>query len=197
MARIRRWLHTDEYTDAEVSLKKCAELSVRVGADISEWKWLLIAVHSAVQGIFVLALSRGNGLLTLKSSHAAAWLKSYQRGLPWPDRLDLDYFLELHAKAKRHILCPPGAFITTAAHDEAMRKLNDLRNGFIHFGAQRWSIELAGLPTISLQCLAVAEHLGWVAGCITWHSISQATRTRRALRIAIKHLRQLETEYQR
>jgi hypothetical protein len=170
-----------------------------VEGEIAEWKWLLIAVHSATQGMFVLALSFGNGLLTLKSSHASAWLKAYQSGSPWPQKLDLDYFLELYAKSKEHVLSRASSqpqLVVTREHDKAMKKLNDLRNGFIHFGAQGWSIELAGLPTICLRCLDVAEYLGWRSDVVTWRSVAQSKRAQRALNALRRRLRSLEREYQ-
>lgn len=194
MARARRWLHTDEFADTESSLRKAAQTVALVKHDLSEWKWLLESVHSATQGLFVLALSRGNGLLTLKSTHAAAWLEAYESGGPWPQKLDLDYFLELYAKAKEHALRGSG-FAATTAHDEAMTKLNDLRNGFIHFGAQGWSIQLAGLPSICIRCLEVAEHLGWMSGAVRWRSAAQSRRAKQALRALTRDLSSLSNAY--
>ncbi len=199
MARKRRWLRTDEYADALGSLRKAADTARLVEKDVTEWKWLLIAVHSAMQGVFVLALSFGNGLLTLKSSHASAWLKAYRSGSPWPQKLDLDYFLELYTKTKKHVLSRAPSqptFVIAPAHDRAMKKLNDLRNGFIHFGAQGWSIELAGLPTICLPCLDVAEYLGWHSDVVMWRSVTQSKRARQALNLLRRRLGRLEREYQ-
>ena len=165
-----------------------------VQRDPSEWKWLLEAVHAAVQGLFVLALSRGNGLLTLKSTHAAAWLKAYETGAPWPSKVDLDYFLGLYAKAKAHALSGTG-FCPTSAHDKAVTRLNDLRNGFVHFGAKGWSIELAGLPAICLRSLEVGDSLGWRSGSIHWRSNAQSRRARQALRSLSRTLSSLDTVY--
>lgn len=180
-------LRTDEYADIESSLRKAAELAPCVEGDPTEWKWLLIAVHSATQGMFVLSLSFGNGLLTLKSSHATAWLKAYETGGKWPVKMDLDYFLELYKKAKIQVL----ANVTTD-HDVAMRRLNDLRNGFIHFGPQGWSIELAGLPTICRRAFEVIDALGWNSDFAYWRTQAQSKRVRRSIRIALREFAQLE-----
>jgi hypothetical protein len=184
MASRKHWLSTDEYTDTESSLRKAAQLVSAVENDTSEWKWLLIAIHSATQGMFVLSLSRGNRLPTLKPSQAAAWLKAYQTGPPWPAKMDLDYFPELYKKSKN--LLPAagdsgGEWFVSAAHDKAIRLLNDLRNGFIHFGAQGWTIDLAGLPSVCLRCLEIADYLGWEAGQVLWRSDAQSKRVRRYL----------------
>ena len=196
MARARRWLRTDEYVNAEGALRKALQTMPLVRRDVSEWKWLLEALHAGAQGIFVLALSRGNGLLTLKSSHAAAWLKAYQSGGPWPKKLDLDYFLTLYAKVKEHVLRGT-AFSVTQAHDDALDKLNNLRNGFVHFGAQGWSIELAGLPSICLRTLEVADAVAGAPGVIHWRSVAQSKRMRQTSRSIAKGLSALAKEYAR
>lgn len=182
-------MRTDEYVDTEASLRKVAELAPRVEGDPREWKWLLIAVHSATQGMFVLSLSRANGLLTLKSSHAAAWLKAYEMGGKWPEKIDLDYFLELYNKVKKH---SSSAGVFTTDHDDAMRRLNDLRNGFIHFGRQGWSIELAVLPTICRRAFEVVDALGWKCDFVYWGTQAQSKRARRSIRIALREFARLE-----
>lgn len=189
MAQRARWLRTDEYADTEASLRKVAELAPCVEGDPTEWKWLLIAVHSATQGMFVLSLSRSNGLLTLKSSHAVAWLKAYETSGKWPEKMDLDYFLELYNKAKKHI---SNAGDITTDHDDAMRRLNDLRNRFIHFGPQGWSIELAGLPTICRRAFEVVDALGWNSDFVYWRTQAQSERARRSIRIALREFARLE-----
>lgn len=188
MVRRKLWLRTDEYADVEGSLRKAEELVQRIEHNASEWKWLLIAVHSATQGMFVLALSSGNGLLTLKSSHAAAWLDAYENGGPWPKKLDLDYFMELYEKAKLRL----PAMSVVAEHDNAMRRLNELRNGFIHFAAQGWSIQLAGLPEICRRCLDVAEKLGWQSESVFWRTRAQSQRAHRYLKATRRILTRLE-----
>lgn len=194
MARARRWLRTDEYMNAEGALRKAAETLPLVQHEVLEWKWLLEALHAGIQGFFVLGLSRGNGLLTLKSSHAAAWLKAYESGGPWPKKLDLDYFLDLYAKAKQHVLRGSN-FSVTEEHDKAMEKLNSLRNGFVHFGAQGWSIELAGLPSICLRALEVADAVARTPGAVRWRSTAQSRRVRQASRSLTKGLSALEKAY--
>lgn len=190
MKKSPRYLRTDERIDTEGSLRKAAQTAFLIKSDLAEWKWTLIAVHSATQGMFVLALSLGNDLLTLKAKHAAKWLEAYRSGQPYPEKLDLDYFEELYKKAKEH-----SAFAATECHDKAIKHLNELRNNFIHFHAQGWSIELAGLPTICLDSLEIVEHLGWKFGAIYWHTDAQSKRARRHLRQLVGELKQLQKDY--
>ncbi|MBM3758522.1 MAG: hypothetical protein FJW38_31690 [Acidobacteria bacterium] len=198
MPRKRRWLRTDEYADVESSLKKAAATAALVDSDASEWKWLLVSVHAATQGMFVVSLAFGNGLLALKATHASAWCKAYQSGAPYPARLDLDYFLALYQKAKELLFSGKLAdsrFSATAEHDAAIKKLNELRNGFVHFAPQGWSIELAGLPTVCLRCLELVEHLGWQSHVVAWRSLAQSKRTHRSLRRLRRRLCLLDREY--
>jgi hypothetical protein len=195
MARMKRWLRTDKYADVESSLRMALQAVRGVDRDILEWKWVLVAVHAAVQGFFVLSLSKGNSLLTLKGPHARAWLKAYRSGGPWPQKLDLDYFLELYAKAKQEI--SSGLLADPTNYDEGMRTLNNLRNGFIHFSVDGWSVELAGLPMICMRCLEVTDHLAWRSSAIRWRSEAQSTRMRRLLRAITRQLRHLDTLYKR
>jgi hypothetical protein len=186
----QRYLRTDERLDTEGSLRKAAQTVTLVKSDPSEWKWTLVAVHCAAQGMFVLALSLGTDLMTLKAKHAKKWLEAYSSEQPYSGKVDLDYFEELYKKAVEH-----SKFVATEAHNKAIRELNELRNSFIHFHAQGWSIELAGLPTICLNSLEIVEHLGWTLGGAYWHTEAQSKRARRHLRQLIKELRQLHERY--
>jgi len=196
MGRAQGWLRTDEYLNTEGAFRKAAATLPLVRHDVQEWKWVLEAVHAAAQGVFVLGLSRGNGLLTLKSSHAAAWLRAYESGSPWPKKLDLDYFLELYEKTKHHVLRGSSPSVTEA-HDTAMEKLNNLRNGFVHFGAQGWSIELAGLPSICLRALEVTDAVILVSGAVRWRSAAQLQRVRQASRSLTRNLSALAVAYEK
>ncbi len=189
MKKNRQYFRTDEKLDTEGWLRKAAETLALVRADPSEWKWALIAIHSAAQGMFVMALSVGNTLSTLKSGHAAGWLKAHRSGEPYPSQLDLDYFGALYKKAKQH-----SKFAATEYQDEAIGQLNELRNNFIHFHAQGWSIQLAGLPTICLNSLEIVEHLGWKFGGIRWHTEAQSERTRQHLRKLVAELKHLDED---
>src|SRR5712692_5045777 len=67
-------LRTDKYEEAVSAIEAAADFAERVIDDQYRWKWVLIAVHNAVQGFMVLALRRGNGLLALRDHVAAQWL---------------------------------------------------------------------------------------------------------------------------
>lgn len=150
-------------------------------------KWLLIAVHSAVQGAMVCALDQGNGIAAMKEEDAKRWLAAHERSrtdeaVRYPDT-KLDYFLSLYAKVKEpkymshFVAAQPFRPID---HDESMRQLNDLRNGFIHFHVGGWSIEKA----LVVECVERATDIvGFLVDSpiFPWHRRDVAAKERDAL----------------
>jgi hypothetical protein len=94
LMRKTRYLRIDEHEDAVRSLE-WAEIQARLlASDCYHWKWVLISLHSAMQGFMVLALWKGNGLLTLRDDIAKEWLVAHEKDKPYPDE-KLDSFLNL------------------------------------------------------------------------------------------------------
>jgi hypothetical protein len=76
-----------------------------------------------------------------------------------------------------------------------MRKLNEIRNQFIHFMPKVWVLELTGLPAICLDCLAVARFLHKEGGNILWHKTELRERAEEAFDRAEHALRGAAAEY--
>jgi len=180
----RGYLQTSHWTDAVTSLEAAHEFVERITVAPHYWKWLIVAVHSAVQGFMALALEQGNSLLVMTDDRRVKWLRAHEKGEePYPDDR-MDAFLSLYEKVKSDDVCRyvgSRKFVPGATHDESMQKLNDLRNNFIHFFPKAWSIELAGLPTICLDCLEIAGFLGWDSMTIIWHEAELSDRGRNAV----------------
>jgi hypothetical protein len=88
------FLRTDHWIDAVASLEAEQEFIARVTLDEHQWKWVIISVHSCVQGFMSLALNQGNGLLVLRDDLAAKWLHSYRSGKNYPVE-KMDFFITL------------------------------------------------------------------------------------------------------
>lgn len=171
-------LHTDHWADAVCSLEAADEFAARALTDERFWKWLLIALHSAVQGFMALALEQGNSLLVMRDDVRRKWLEAHEQGAAYPDDR-MDYFLALYEKVKSDVVCryvSSKKFAPGPSHDYSMDKLNELRNGFIHFMPKAWAIELAGLPKVCLDALDVANFLGWESMTIIWHDVALRER---------------------
>jgi hypothetical protein len=167
-------LKTNHRVDAVFSLETAQEFACRVTIDSAWWKWLLISIHSAVQGFMVLALEKGNALDAMKPKAKKAWLKAYKLNEQHP-RGEMDNFMQLYDKVKSQAVCgyyESKPFTAGPTHDSSMKKLNELRNDFIHFMPAYRPVEreeLASWCAIALDCLDVANFLGWESGCILWH----------------------------
>lgn len=192
------WLRTDETEEAISALEMIAESALALSADIYSWKWAIIAAHNALQGFMVLALRQGNGLLALKDKIAAQWLKAYREGGKYPIE-KLDNFLNLYKKVKSdRMLCYGHSmkFTATSDHNRSVKKLNQLRNEFIHFVPKGWSLELTGLPEICLRCLEVIEFLGWESGNIIFYDEEQKSRAESALKTTKNVLTDIKKKYE-
>ena len=189
------YLRTDEQEEAVRSLE-WAELQARtLAADAYAWKWVLIALHNAVQGFMVLALWNGNGLLALRPKVAKKWMEAYESGGQFPAE-KLDEFLNLYLKVKdleNFHTVGAGPFVPTGTHDESMNYLNEFRNMFTHFTPKGWSLELAGLPQICLDALEVMNFLGLQSTAVLWYKPARRARADRALKRMTKTLLRLST----
>lgn len=165
------YLRTDEETEAAEALCQASRMADGLDRDVKPWRWVIIALHNAAQGFMVLSLRHGNSLAALTKESAAAWLKAHETGGRYPEER-LDHFMNLYAKIKSVEYGDLGGnkrFISGATHDETFKKLNDIRNEFIHFTPKGWSLEVDGLPRICLDVISVIEFLGWQTNNILWH----------------------------
>jgi len=177
------WLRTDEYEEAVRSLEWAFFISQSLETDPYFWKWFLITLHNSAQGFMILALWQGNGLLTFRPNISKRWLEAYRSGEPYPIE-KLDNFLNLYLKVKdSDFLSSAGAHCFTPGdtHDYSLRKLNSIRNEFIHFTPKGWSLELTGLPKICLDTLDLIEWLGWHSNAFMWRKRIHDVRAKRAL----------------
>ncbi|MHA1381732.1 MAG: hypothetical protein ACTSRG_25465 [Candidatus Helarchaeota archaeon] len=192
------WLRTDEKEEAISTLEMIAETASNLVKDTYRWKWVIICTHNALQLFMVLALRQGNGLLALNDKIATQWLRAYREGTKWPVE-KLDNFQSLYEKVKSdRMLCYVFSrkFKATSDHNWAVKKLNKLRNEFIHFVPKVWSLELTGLPEICLRCLEVIEFLGWESGNINFYEKVQKRRAISALNKAKKILANIKQKYE-
>lgn len=192
------WLRTDEHEEAISSLEAAAVWSVQIEKKIDYWKWVVLAIHNATQGFMVLALRGSDGLRPLKDNVATEWLTAYQEGGEYPVE-KLDSFLNLYKKVKSDtmlLFVHSKKFTPIGSQGRSVKKLNSLRDDFIHFLPRSWSLEVSGLPRICLDCLALIEFLGWECGNVTWHKEKHRERARAALHATRQRLEALEKAYQ-
>jgi hypothetical protein len=159
------WLRTNELEEFIGALEFTASILPSTVNDPARWKWAIIALHNTLQGVCVCAL-RGadtSGVSVLdKTSGAAMWqwldVESRKPQYPPPPEEKLAKTLELYKRAgKKQYLDNP--LPPNPARDEDVRRLNSLRNEFIHFVPKGLSIELSGMPDIVCSACFCIEHL--------------------------------------
>jgi hypothetical protein len=158
------WLITDGAVETVSAFEVFAEEAQKLSADPYRWKWAIIALHSGLQGIMVLALQGSHGLHVLRAKDAKRWMDAHEGGGPYPDDLKLDDFLSLYKKIKGDKMLKyidSRKFIPKGTQGSSVKLLNQLRNEFVHFTPRVWALDLVGLPTMASDCLDVAAFLAW------------------------------------
>jgi len=191
------WLRTDEQEEAVSALEATSDWVRRVERDVDFWRWVILALHNATQGFMVLALRGSDGLLPLRDKVAAQWMEAYRTGGKYPKE-KLDSFLNLYEKIQSDqilFFTHSAKFVPSDNHEYGIRKLNALRNQFIHFLPRSWYLEVSGLPRICLDCIDVIRFLGWNCGNIVWNMESHQDRALAALGHAQIGLDLMEKRY--
>ena len=76
---MKNWLRTDEAVEAVISLEMLCEQLPRVIDDPHYWRWVIIALHSGLQGFMVLALKGTNGFSVLTKECEKEWIAAFKR----------------------------------------------------------------------------------------------------------------------
>ena len=166
-----RYIQTDECLDVLASLEHCA-LSLRQTQQSDRaWKWVVLSLHSALQGAMVCHLSGTAEEGALKKTSAKEWCEWHEKDrrgeIPYiQEGIDefgtpimriarkednppqdivasaSELFSRLSCSSKR-IESSCGAIIKiTERQNTAFTRLHNLRNKFTHFSPKGWSIEL-------------------------------------------------------
>ncbi len=174
------WIRTDEAQEAVFALEMVHELLPRVSQQPYAWKWIVIALHNSFQGFMVLALQGTNGLNVLTRGSAREWVAAYERGdVAYPEP-KLETFLNLYKKIKSNRMCmytDSRRFKPSGTQTRNVKKLNELRNEFIHFTPKRLSLETSGLPLIVKDSTDIINFLAFESGNIIWHEESLEQHT--------------------
>jgi hypothetical protein len=164
------YLRIDEESEVANALRMAARLAAEVEADPALWRWIIIALHNAAQGMMVLSLRHGNDILTLSDECFKATMEAHDSNLP-PPLQKLDTYLNLYAKVKSPNTGQVGGnkrFSPEGTQGTSIKRLNNLRNEFSHFTPKGWSLELNGLPGICRDVTALISFLGWQTQNVLW-----------------------------
>lgn len=194
------WLRTNESVEVVSDSEMFSEQLRRVTVDPHRWKWTIIALHSGIQGMIVLALRGSNGLNVLQEEDRKRWLDWYsdgQRDEVRPRDLKLASFLTLYGRikgAQMLLYTDSQKFVPKGTQGSSIKKLNRLRNEFVHFTPKVWALEVGGLPAIVSDCLGIAEYLAWESGNVVFAEQDLRERLKAAYQSARKSLATLGAE---
>lgn len=152
------WLETDEAEDVAASVRHALRASAMVADDPQAWKWVALALHSALQGACVCHLvTSATPIGVVTERNAGEWLAYFEDSRTGPDAkpprtqlMSLPGLLKAIRKAHSS-----GDRINEAAVPLSGAELawlsrfhRTIRNQFVHFAPVGWSIEVSGIPEL-------------------------------------------------
>ncbi len=158
---------TSQPRELLASVEFAAEQAEKAAGDHGAWRWLVIAMTLGVQNACLCALDTGDefGTKAMTGSDARIvrrWTKEGRRG-PTPLAVREPRIvspLELLRRAGDPVfLRPPYQLPLTHHISEAFDDLVDLRNTFLHFSEDGWTVDLREIPPLILSACKVLRHL--------------------------------------
>lgn len=170
-----RWIRTDEATDVAGSLRHVIRIAPFVEDDPLAWKWVILALHSLLQGVCVCHLTTTAapvGALTEKNTEE--WLTYFEKSRNDPNAKPpgKTYLMTLpellKALRKPNSAGSGGETKGIAINDSELRRLtrfnDDIRNQFVHFEPMGWSLNVSEIPEIAKLIARIVEDVlsaGW------------------------------------
>ena len=167
------WLETDEAHDVTGSVRHAVRCFEFVRSDPQAWKWLFLALYSAIQGACVCYLSTTAAPIgAVDEKNAAEWLNFFETiqgdAVVKPPKTRLMALPDLlKAVSKSNAAGGPGVGRVLVSDSDIKwltRLHTDVRNQFVHFAPAGWVLEVSGIPEMAKLVgriiLDIADH-GW------------------------------------
>ena len=168
------WIQTDEAADVAGSIRHALRTAQVVNKDAQSWKWVIIALHSALQGSCVCHLTTTAAPIgALTESNTRKWLTyledSRTNNTAKPPETKLMALPDLLKAVRKSNSAgdrsnASGVTITDSELSWLKRFHADFRNQFTHFEPKSWSIEVSGIPEIAKLIARIIEEIiecGW------------------------------------
>lgn len=171
-------LETDEYREAVEGLVMTVDQLLHTRENPYRWKWVIVTLHSTLQGFMVLALADSAGVNALSAKSRAEWLKWYNADMvgdpPRERQADfLDLFGRIQDKDAMRVGMAKNAFEADDDVKKSVTWLNVVRNEFMHFGQKSWLIHLGGTAGKIRDCLKPIRFLVEESGGIRFYDAQQ------------------------
>ena len=168
------WVSADEAEDVAGSLRHALRAAQFTEEDPQAWNWVLLALHSALQGACVCHLTTTAAPIgAVTERNAGEWLDYFTALRTDPNAKSPKTYLMALPDLMKAIRKPRSAGdglnevgITLSDAELAwLRRIHDeVRNQFVHFEPMGWSLEVSGVPAIGqLIARVIGEMLemGW------------------------------------
>jgi hypothetical protein len=153
------WIQTDEAEDVAGSIRHIIRAAQFVGEDAQAWKWVAMALHSALQGACVCHLATtATPVGSVTERNAREWLAYFEASRTNPSAKPPKTHLMglpdlLKAVRKPYSAGDRSNAVGIAISESELSWLRhfheDIRNQFAHFEPMGWSIEVSGTPQIA------------------------------------------------
>ncbi|MCY3773077.1 MAG: hypothetical protein OXG98_13800 [Gemmatimonadetes bacterium] len=207
------YVRTDERQDVLASLQHCLLCLAETERSSGAWKWVILSLHSALQGAMVCLLSGTANLGALSRDCASKWIEWHERDrrgeIDYID--DVDEFSLPFSRPRNPRDYPPSIQVASApklferlgsesartesgcvriieitnAQKHSFKRLHALRNDFTHFSPKGWSIEIQLIQEIILDMLDVIDQIA----DDQWAFLHMSDEDQRLMRNAIADLR--------
>lgn len=150
-----RWLRVSEKINALDYLEKVYFYIQQTETNVIAWKWVVLALHSALYGFAICAIQGSNpDRVTYKTKKGVEKLIRFDEALK---RCQNPQWMMQYLYSKCLHLSKNQA--------TSIRYLkNVLRDSFQHFVPRGWSIEIHGIPQMVIDCLDVIRFLAIESG---------------------------------
>lgn len=168
------WVSADEAEDVAGSLRHALRAVKFVADDQQAWKWVLLALHSALQGACVCHLTTTAAPIgAVTERNAGAWADYFAASRTDPNAEPPKTYLMALPDLLKAIRKPRSAGdglnaagVTLSDPELAwLRRIHDeVRNQFVHFEPMGWSLEVSGVPAIGQLIARVIDEMldmGW------------------------------------
>lgn len=170
----QQWIQTDEAQDVAGSVRHALRASTFLAEDPQAWKWVMLSLHSALQGACVCHLTMTMAPVgALTRQNTGEWLEFFEKRRTDPEaKMPRTHLLGLPDLLKA-VRKPNSAGDRSndrgvAISDAELEWLRDIhgevRNQFVHFEPMGWSIEVSGVPELARtvsRILSEMLEMGW------------------------------------
>ena len=159
------WIRTDELEDVASSIRHALRTATFVREDPQAWKWVMLALHSALQGACVCHLTMSAAPLgAITKRNTREWI-AYHDGLSTerPETYLMTLPDLLKAVRKPNSAGDRSNVVGITISDSELECLVEfhevIRNQLVHFEPMGWSIEISGTHALATLIARIVREI--------------------------------------